>query len=43
MNGDLVDTEVNHAIEQTQLDVMQSESWTETFFYGVGNKSMNTS
>ena len=40
INEDLTDAEVNHAIKSTQLDTVQRESWTETLFYGVGNKSM---
>lgn len=40
VNEELTDAEVNHAIESTQLDTVQRESWTETLFYGVGNKAM---
>ena len=34
------DTELEHPIEETQLSEQIRDTWTETFFYGVGNKSM---
>ena len=34
------DTELEHPIEETHLNEQIRETWTETFFYGVGNKSM---
>ena len=40
VNGELSDIEVNHAIPSTTLDVVHTDSWTETLFYGVGNKSV---
>lgn len=40
VNPELSDPLVNHAIEQTKLDVVNTDSWTETLFYGVGNKSV---
>lgn len=40
VNPELSDTEINHAVGSTRLDVVQNESWTETLFYGIGNKSV---
>ena len=40
MNAEKEDLEINQPIEETKLDVLLDESWTETFFYGIGNKSM---
>ena len=40
INGEAKDLEINHAIEETNLNETVRETWTETFFYGVGNKSM---
>lgn len=40
VNEELADAEVNHPIEETKLDVLVDESWTEALFYGVGNKSV---
>ena len=37
VNQDKSDAEVNHAIEETKLDKVIADSWTEKFFYGVGN------
>ena len=37
VNPEKSDVEVNHAIEETKLDKVIDESWTEKLFYGVGN------
>ena len=34
------DTETHQPIEETQLNSTVRDSWSETFFYGIGNKSM---
>ena len=40
VNEEKSDIEVNHPIQQTKLDAQIAQSWTETFFYGVGNKAL---
>ena len=40
VNEEKSDVEVNHPIAETQLDPLLAQSWTETFFYGVGNKAL---
>ena len=40
VNAEREDTELNHAIEETKLDVLIDESWTESLFYGIGNKAV---
>lgn len=40
VNEEKDDVEINHAIEETKLDVLVDESWTEALFYGVGNKAV---
>ena len=40
VNEELDDVEINHPIEETKLDVLVDESWTEALFYGVGNKAV---
>lgn len=37
VNEETEDPELNHAIEETKLDVLVDDSWTEALFYGVGN------
>jgi hypothetical protein len=37
VNDEKVDVEVNHSIAESPLDPIIDDSWTETFFYGVGN------
>ena len=37
VNAETTDAEVNHAIDDTQLDIVLDNSWTERFFYGIGN------
>ena len=38
VNGDLRDLEVEHAIEETELETMIDQTWTEVLFYGLANK-----
>ena len=40
VNEELSDVEINHPINETKLDVAYDSSWTETLFYGVGNKAV---
>ena len=40
VNAEKSDVEINHAIPESQLDELITQSWTETLFYGVGNKNM---
>ena len=40
VNGQLVDTEVEHAIEESVLTPHVDQTWSETLFYGLGNKNM---
>ena len=40
VNEEKSDADVNHAIEESPLDVVLDESWTEALFYGRGNKAM---
>lgn len=40
VNEDKTDPELNHAIENTKLDIVHDDSWTELLFYGVGNKQI---
>ena len=34
------DPEIHHAVAETEIRDMIDETWTETFFYGLGNKSI---
>ena len=40
VNAEKADIEINHSVPQTELDHVYTDSWTETLFYGVGNKTM---
>lgn len=40
VNGEVLDDEVHHAIEETALDNHVDQTWTESMFYGIGNKNM---
>ena len=40
VNEEKDDPELNHPIEETKLDVVVDETWTEALFYGVGNKAV---
>lgn len=37
VDGEVVDAEIEHAIETTPLQSTVGDSWSETFFYGIGN------
>lgn len=39
VNKDVADLEINHAISETKLDTVHTDSWTEALFYGVGNNA----
>jgi hypothetical protein len=40
VNEEKDDVELNHPIEETKLDMVIEESWTEALFYGIGNKAV---
>jgi len=40
IDSNVKDAEIEHAIEEGQLDADINQSWTETLFYGVGNKAV---
>lgn len=40
VNGEVVDTEIEHAIEDNKLHPIIDQSWSETLFYGLGNKKL---
>lgn len=40
VNGELLDTEIHHDVPETKLTPVIDQTWSETFFYGVGNKNM---
>lgn len=40
VNGEVVDTEIEHAIEESKLNLLIDQSWSETLFYGLGNKKV---
>lgn len=40
VDGSSLDADIEHAIEQTPLQNEVGDSWSETFFYGVGNSKM---
>ncbi len=40
VNGDVHDAEIEHAIEESTLSPHIEQTWSETLFYGVGNKNM---
>ena len=40
VNGELVDTEIEHAIEENKLHPLIDQSWSETLFYGLGNRKV---
>ena len=40
VNEEKQDGDINHAVEETKLDVVIDESWTESLFYGIGNKAV---
>ena len=38
VNGEQKDLEVEHAIDENHLQPIMEQTWTEVFFYGIGNK-----
>ena len=40
VNPESKDPEIDHQIEETQLNPVIRDSWSEALFYGVGNKQM---
>jgi hypothetical protein len=40
VNAGEKDTEIEHAIEESELTQGVAQTWTETLFYGAGNKAM---
>ena len=40
VDGQQVDADIEHAIEETALQSEVGDSWSETFFYGAGNAKM---
>jgi hypothetical protein len=40
VNSTAMDTELEHTIEASELNPAIAQSWSETLFYGVGNKNM---
>ena len=40
VDGTSVDTEIEHGIQESELTPLVAQSWSETLFYGVGNKAM---
>ena len=40
INANKVDAEIEHAISESELRPILNETWTETLFYGIGNKNM---
>ena len=40
VNGETNDAEVEHAISESELSPSYAQTWSETMFYGLGNKHM---
>ena len=40
VDGDAKDAELEHAIEESELSPQVYQTWSETLFYGAGNKAM---
>ena len=40
INADKVDPEIEHAIAESELRPLMHDTWSETLFYGLGNKNM---
>ena len=38
VNGEVVDSEIQHAVPESRLHPLVDQSWSETLFYGLGNK-----
>ena len=40
VNAEKVDAEIEHAIRESELRPLIHDTWTESLFYGLGNKRM---
>jgi hypothetical protein len=40
VNGEILDTEIEHQVTDGELEPMIEQSWSEVFFYGIGNKNI---
>lgn len=38
VNGEVVDAEIEHEVKESQLIPLIDQTWSETLFYGLGNK-----
>jgi len=38
INGEVLDAEIEHEVQESRLLPHIDQSWSETLFYGVGNK-----
>lgn len=38
VNGEVLDTEIEHKVPEGRLEPLIHKTWGETFFYGLGNK-----
>jgi hypothetical protein len=38
VNGEIIDSEIEHAVNEHKLQPLIDQTWSETFFYGLGNK-----
>lgn len=38
VNGEVIDTEIEHTVPESRLHPLIDQSWSETLFYGLGNK-----
>jgi hypothetical protein len=40
VNGEVHDSEVEHSVSTGELEPLIAQSWSEVFFYGLGNKNI---
>ena len=40
VNAEKIDAEIEHAIAESELRPLIHDTWTESLFYGLGNKRM---
>lgn len=40
VNGKVIDSEIEHQVDEAKLHPHIDQSWSELFFYGVGNKNI---
>lgn len=38
VNGDVKDADLEHEVKESRLTPLLDQSWSEVFFYGIGNK-----